>query len=179
MSKRKIFFDMDGTLTVFAKGDGMDLVTSPGYAKNREYVWPMIDAAYLLANYYGFEPWIASAVLPYSYSIPDKDYWIDHCPGHNLGTLIPKNHRVYIPYGTNKAEHLAEVAVPGDVFIDDFTQNLVHVHDYFDGRVTCIKVLNGINDTHHSWSGARISAFSDAETIALTIAGIADYAGRR
>lgn len=160
---RRVFFDMDGTLNVWALGDHIDKVSAPGYMRTRTPIDNMVEASRLLHKA-GIEVWILSSVLPYEHSMPDKDYWIDkHCPW-----FLP-DQRIYTPYGTNKADFLQGVAGPGDVFLDDYTANLKEVEGVFGEDLVCVKVLNGINDTNHSWHGRRISVFSDAETLAKTI----------
>lgn len=162
MRKTRIFFDMDGTLNQWESWRSLDEVSAPEY--NR-YLTPqenVINAAKLLSG--RFETWIASAVFPYEFIIPDKNYWNDNCV-----SFIPKEHRIYIPYGTNKSDYLKQVANPGDVLVDDYTQNLMDAESI--GMIG-VKCLNGINDTHHSWKGARISIYSDPASIAAAITGL-------
>lgn len=148
----KVFFDLDGTLNVFERVP-FEEVCRPGYMKYRKPHKSMIDAAKILSAA-GFDVWIASAVLPYEYSISDKDYWADkYCP------FIPKEKRLYIPYGENKAWHIREIANKGDFFVDDFTKNLVELSEV-PGLVN-VKCVNGINDTHGSWKGRRVYAWHD------------------
>lgn len=162
---RRIFFDMDGTLNVFESAKHLDEVSKPGYMKERTPIENMVEAARLLSEQY--DVWTASAVLPYDYSVPDKDYWLD-----KEMPFIPKDHRVYIPYGTDKGKALKPYIREGDIFIDDYSANLKAVSSYYKGRVSCIKCCNGINDTNHSWMGHRISIFSAPEVIADEIASV-------
>lgn len=165
MRKTRIFFDMDGTLNQWESWRSLDEVSAPAY--NR-YLTPqanIVGAARLLSGLY--ETWIASAVFPYEYVIPDKDYWNDRCV-----SFIPKEHRIYIPYGTNKSAYLSRVARPGDILVDDYTPNLLDAKGI--GMIG-VKCLNGINDTHHSWKGARISIYSDPASIAAAIIGLAQF----
>ena len=174
----KVFFDMDGTLNVWALGDHIDEVSAPGYMRSRTPIDTTIEASRLLHEM-GLEVWIVSAVLPYSHSVPDKNHWIEqHCP------WISRDHRRFPFFGENKAFAMEGLAEPGDVFLDDYTANLEALERTLGDRLTCVKVLNGINDTHHSWHGKRISIFSDAEAIAETVeafsmAGKAVSAGKR
>lgn len=162
----RIFFDMDGVLNVWELGTHIDVVSEPGYMRFRDPIRPMLSASRLLAEA-GYEVWVASAVLPYEHTIPDKKYWIrENCP------WFTEDHQIFIPYGTNKAKYLLDYVEAGDVFLDDYTQNLIDLHSAFRDKLECIKVLNGINDTRHSWNGKRISIYSDAESIAESIAAI-------
>lgn len=169
--KRRIFFDMDGTLNEWTLGDHIDKVSEPGYMRERIPIKSVVEAS-LLLEAFGYEVWIASAVLPFEHSVPDKDYWLDKvCP------WIAKEHRVYMPYGTNKADALADLVDAGDVFLDDYTPNLIDLDKRFSLEgVVCVKILNGINDTNHSWKGKRISIYSDAESIFDTITAFSKQA---
>lgn len=153
---KKIFFDLDGTLNVFEKVS-FEEVCRPGYMKYRRPHVQMVECARLLQNA-GYDVWIASAVLPYEYSVPDKNYWVDkYLP------FIPMTKRLYIPYGENKAWHIHEIANEGDVFVDDFTKNLNELSSV-PGLVN-VKCVNGINDTNKSWKGRRVYAWDSAESI--------------
>ena len=104
-------------------------------------------------------------MLPYKHSIPDKKFWIrQHCP------WFTEDRQVFIPYGTDKAKSLRDLVDYGDVFLDDYTANLRDLQNAFGKQMECVKVLNGINDTNHSWKGKRISIYSDAQHIAESIA---------
>lgn len=160
----RIFFDMDGVLNVWEANTHMDIVTAPGYMRTRKPIESMVKASKLLSKA-GFEVWIASAVLPYEHSIPDKKFWIrQHCP------WFTEDRQVFIPYGTDKAKSLRNLVDHGDVFLDDYTANLRDLQNAFGKQMECVKVLNGINDTNHSWKGKRISIYSDAQHIAESIA---------
>lgn len=162
--KPRIFFDMDGVLNVWELGTHIDVVTAPGYMKNRTPIRSMVEASKILADSSEYECWIASAVFPYDYSISDKNDWIKKtCP------WFDEDKRIYIPYGSNKSDRLYGTVVPGDVFLDDYTQNLMDLHQAFGKDLECVKVVNGINDTNHSWTGKRISIYSDPEQIAESI----------
>lgn len=160
----RVFFDMDGVLNVWEANTHMDIVTAPGYMRTRKPIESMVKASKMLSKA-GFEVWIASAVLPYEHSIPDKKFWIrEHCP------WFTENRQVFIPYGTDKAKSLRDLVDYGDVFLDDYTANLRDLQNAFGKQMECVKVLNGINDTNHSWKGKRISIYSDAQHIAESIA---------
>ena len=160
----RVFFDMDGVLNVWEANTHMDIVAAPGYMRTRKPIESMVKASELLSKA-GFEVWIASAVLPYEHSIPDKKFWIrEHCP------WFTEDRQVFIPYGTDKAKSLRNLVDHGDVFLDDYTANLRDLQNTFGKQMECVKVLNGINDTNHSWKGKRISIYSDAQHIAESIA---------
>lgn len=157
MQKNKVFFDMDGTLNVWERGESFENVCAPGYMRDRIPLGSIVQLSNLLQDA-GVSVWIASSVLPYAHSVSDKDYWIEkHCP------WIPKAHRIYIPYGENKSKELAKYVQPGDIIIDDYTKNLEDLQS-INGLI-CIKCVNGVNDTKHTWKGERISAFADPQLL--------------
>lgn len=170
--KPRIFFDMDGVLNVWELGTHIDVVTAPGYMKQRKPIESIVEASRML-YLCGYECWIASAVLPYDYSIPDKNYWIEkNCP------WFSQSRRIYIPYGSNKANKMQGKVMPGDVFLDDYTQNLLDLRKAFSTNLECIKVLNGINDSKHTWDGKRISIYSEPVEIAESIIAFSTHAKR-
>lgn len=109
------------------------------------------------------------------FAVKDKIAWLKA-----QGTNIPEENMVFVPYGQSKKEFLEEYLLTNminvnetDIFIDDYTKNLEEFEEAF---ITPVKVLNGINDTHKSWKGARISAFSSPETIIKSLVGISKVA---
>lgn len=168
--KPRIFFDMDGTLNVWELGTHIDVVSAPGYMRTRKPIESIVAASKML-HLLGYECWIVSAILPFEYSIPDKNYWVDqYCP------WFEKDRRIYIPYGSNKANKMYGNVLPGDVFLDDYTQNLMDLREAFASNLECIKVLNGINDSRHTWNGKRISIYSEPEEIADSIIAFSTFA---
>ena len=174
-SRNETVFDMDGTLSVFNKDAGPDIWSAPGYARNLAPITNMVRAVKLLINnpeYYGDRPevYILSAVVSMDFAVEDKKMWLK-----TMGINIPEKNLIFVPYGTSKADALAERGIEvdpdgSDVFIDDYTKNLIDMQ--MNSDLTPVKVLNGINDTHKTWQGARISADSSPRTIADTLVGI-------
>ena len=169
----KIFWDMDGTLNYFEKNESIDTVASPGYMKKRVPIRNMIGAMKIIEKA-GMHNCIASSILPYPHCIPDKDYWCD------MHINVPKERRYYNCCGESKADLLMQSgAEPGDIFIDDYTHNLNAVQN--DPRcegIICVKCVNDINDTHHSFGGARVSIYSSPEVIAAQLIGLHMYAAK-
>ena len=169
----KFVFDMDGTLNVF-EPIGPDELAKPGFMKNRQPFDNMLDAARILHED-GHEIWIASAVMPYEHVISDKNYWLDqHMP------YIPKERRIFIPYGQSKYDALHTFMQESDVFVDDYSDNLHGLVRRFTPGSSwiCVKCINGINDTNHSWNGARISVWTKGQIIADTLKGLS-YFGQK
>lgn len=162
----KIIFDMDGTLNYWDTNAHISKVAAPGYMRERKPIPSMVNATKLLLDW-GYEVWIASSVLPYEHAIPDKNFWLD-----NVMPWISEENRLFIPYGKNKATALKSIVETGDIFVDDYTENLIAVNDALCMTgLTCVKAVNDINDTHHSWPGKRVSVYSEARSIAETLEG--------
>lgn len=160
-----IVFDMDGTLVKWQQEKTLFDVSQPGYFKTVPEIRAMVEAARILSKR-GHRISTLSAVLPYDYCREDKLKWIEmHAP------FIRKEDRRFVPYSESKADILR--AIPSAVLVDDYTKNLLDVRSKAPDTVL-IKCINGVNDTHHTWNGARVSIFSAPEVIADTIEGIAE-----
>lgn len=79
------------------------------------------------------------------FALNEKNGWIDY--------YTPDiEERFFVPCGVPKAMQLNREA--SDWFlVDDLTDNLVAMNK---AGMNGIKILNGINDTHHSWQGFRV-----------------------
>lgn len=159
MKRFKIFVDGDGTLVKFDKEKTLFEVSKKGYFRDLPALGNMANAMDILKDY--AEIFLLSAVLPYDYVIADKDYCYDR-----VTPFIDKEHRIYVPYGVDKNSYLKGCSKK-DIFLDDYTKNLEGV-----GDITAIKVLNRINNTHGTWTGAVVNAYSKADVIADTIMGL-------
>lgn len=170
----KIFFDMDGTLSVFRTGIGPDIWSAPGYARTLDPLVNVKDAVKFFLqqpNAYGeeVEVYICSAVVSMTYAVEDKKVWLKE-----QGLDIPEDNLVFVPYGMSKAKALENAGIDinvGDLFVDDYTKNLCDILDTIP-NITPIKLLNGINDTNKSWQYERISAFSSPMTICNSLVAI-------
>lgn len=162
-TREPIFIDMDGTLAKWEETH-IDEVMSPGYFSCREPIYNMIGAVKILVEN-SHPVYITSKVISGTTAVIDKDTWLDtYLP------FIPKEYRFYIPYdaGDKNGIPLADGVQPYYVLVDDST------HYGLKGwKGVGIKVNNGINNTHRSWTGYMISTQSCAEVIANTISSIA------
>ena len=169
----KLFFDMDGTLSVFNKDAGPDKWAAPGYARGLDALDNVVRSVrFMLKNptYYGeeVEIYILSAVVSMDFAVKDKKYWLKE-----KEIFIPESRLIFVPYGSSKSKALEDAGIEtesSDLFIDDFTKNLYEMQN--NSNLTPVKLINGINDTHHSWQGARVSAFSSPKAIVDTLMGI-------
>lgn len=170
----RLFIDMDGTVAKW-ENCGIDEVAQKGYFANREPMQNMVNAIEHLGKW--FELVIVSAVFNDDHSVEDKKEWL-----RKEMPFLNTEDAVFVPYGVNKYEYLRKRLSDrgqkfhrGDVFLDDYTKNLIDIKDSGDDRIIPIKVLNGINDTNKTWKGFRLSSESDPETIACTVLALSEY----
>ncbi len=171
----KIFLDHDGTLAEFQLV-GPSVWSKAGYSRGLAPLGNMIPAVKLMLENplpimglmdESIDIYILSATVSDD-AIADKKWWYE-----DQGLDIPEDHMIFVPYGKSKKEALLNAGVdiePGDIFVDDYTKNLIEV-DGFNG-ITAVKLMNGINDTHKTWNGQRISAFSSPSEIIKALVGI-------
>ena len=158
----RIFIDMDGTIAKFHPEKSLEEVASAGYFKRVEPISQVINGIKALFTLPEIEIYVLSSVFNDDHSISDKNEWLDtYFP-------VPRDHRLFVPYGTSKSQWLKEIMGinPKDVLVDDFTKNLRQWHGIG------VKILNGINHTHASWRGYVLDGRMEAPYIAKTLLGI-------
>lgn len=167
--KKKLFLDFDGTLAEF-KNVGPDEYSRKGYSLTLQPHRSVVDAVRTLYESGEFELYLLSAVLPYKHCSEDKNAWLNHYLPE-----IKQENRIYSAYGCNKYEAIKNLGLTveaGDIFLDDYTVNLKQMDEDTNEVLTSVKLLNGINDTNKSWKGARISIYSDSESLSKQIRAI-------
>lgn len=148
--KVRLFIDFDGTMAEWRVG-GRYL--EDGYALSLKPHKELVSVVRELSLRGGVEIYVASAVVS-ERAARDKDAWLD--------TYIPeidRLHRLYIPYGENKAAwigaKLGRRLGTDDILLDDHSPNLL-AWEEAGGRG--IKFLNGINGKGLSWKGDRLES---------------------
>lgn len=151
----RIFFDMDGTLSQW-EDNPIEVVAKPGYFYNRKPVLTMVDALRKIQNQGSYEVYVLSSVFVDDHSVNEKIAW------NALYTGVPKSHQIYVPYGQDKQDYLAQFSPVNnwDILVDDFSYNL---HQW---KGKGIKVYNGVNGTKGSWKGAAVRNSFSADMIA-------------
>ena len=147
---RKLFVDMDGTIATWHQGMTLHDLCAPGYFANLEPMQNMTAALKMMMGY-GYPVFIVSAVLQGCDAEKDKNIWL------NRHLNIPWCNRFFVPYGESKTDVLRRFASSGDIMLDDYSTNL---HEIVASGIDMIpvKVMNGINGTKGTWTGARIDA---------------------
>ena len=86
---------------------------------------------------------------------------------------ISRDRRIFVPYGTDKGEYLKSIGFNpngSDILLDDFTPNLRTWHG------VGVKLLNGINGTHGTWTGYVVNGKGSADVVAKSLLGILQVA---
>lgn len=174
MNKKNLFIDMDGTVAEWNNQASLDEVSTAGYFRERIPMWTVIRAIEMLKN--KFNLIICSAALQDDHSVDDKKHWLSQ-----YMPFVDLNQAIFVPYGTSKYKSLEKAMESmdmsindGDIFIDDFTKNLLDMRQMSGGKIIPVKLCNGINDTKKTWDGYRVSSASASYVIAMTLLGIAE-----
>ena len=148
--KKRLFVDMDGTLAEFNPTKKLEDLYEEGYFRDLRPYQTVVDAIkYIIKNNPDIEVFVLSAYLTDSeFALSEKKEWLDqHLPE------LDSKHRLFCACGSDKG-----AVVPGgirhtDRLLDDYTHNLM----LWSPPGIGLKLLNGINDTHKTWKGARIN----------------------
>lgn len=154
--RKRLFWDMDGTLAKWNTAATVEDLYSKGYFLNREPEEDLCFLAGLLSG--GIESYILTACMAGSdYLIPEKKIWIKK--------EIPMlRHRIlFVPCGVSKADFVRDMfredLCTEDILIDDHSPNLIK---WEEAGGQGVKWINGINNSAKSgFSGARCDSSSD------------------
>lgn len=167
--KERLFVDMDGTLAVFKTVDTLETLYEQGYFMKLLPQMNVVEAVKLVMEHYKdeVEVFIMSAVLTDSeYALKEKNEWLDkYLPEIN------HDHRIFPPCGTDKKEYIPGGVKESDHLMDDYTHNLTLWQPPAKG----IKLLNGINDTHGTWTGDKLDYRKNGAQLAKDIVSIIQH----
>lgn len=163
--KQRLFVDMDGTLAVFKQVDELETLYEKGYFLNLAPQRNVLAAIKELAvNHPEIEVNILSAYLTDSqYALQEKNEWLDR-----FLPEIDRDHRVFVPCGTDKKEGIRDGIRRNDFLLDDYTKNL----NEWQPPARGIKLLNGINHSRGTWQADRLRHDRDAASLATAILSI-------
>jgi len=149
MEKKRLFVDMDGTLAVFTPVDEMETLYQEGYFLNQKPHENVVEGIRLLmTEYKDIDVYILSSYLTDSkYALNEKNEWLDRY----LPEIDPE-HRIFVPYGKDKADWIEGGIDKYDYLLDDYTKNLVSWQE----SGSAVKLLNAINGSRGSWTGDKI-----------------------
>lgn len=163
--KQRLFVDMDGTLAVFKPVDEMETLYEQGYFLNLTPHENVVDAIKEIAtNHPEIEVNILSAYLTDSkYALKEKNEWLDRYLPE-----VDRDHRVFVPCGTDKKEGIREGVRKNDFLLDDYTKNL----NEWQPPARGIKLLNGINHTRGTWEHDRLRHDRESSSLAAAIISV-------
>ena len=163
--RQRLFVDMDGTLAVFKPVDEMETLYEKGYFLNLEPHENVVAAVKeIIAKNSDIEVNILSAYLSDSkYALQEKNAWLDkYLPE------IDREHRVFVPCGTDKKEGIRDGIRKDDFLLDDYTKNL----NEWQPPARGIKLLNGINHSRGTWSYDCLRYDREAGSLASAIVSV-------
>lgn len=154
----KLYVDMDGTLTKW-ESVPIEVVASKGYFRNLTPEFNVLRMVRrMIAEDNGIEVFILSAVFQDDHSVCEKKEWL-----HEFLPEMAEENMVFVPYGEKKGEYVREA---GAFLLDDFSRNL---HEW---EGVGVKIYNGINGTHGTWSGYSIRSDMESDTMYRQLLGI-------
>lgn len=165
-----LFIDFNGTLAEFRCDDGPDKYAAKGYTATLLPQENVVEAVRYIIKNKLMNVVFTGAVLPYEYCIEERYQW--------MKKYLPEvTEFIFSDYGKSKLSAMINYGIrKGDVLLDDYNVNL---QEGIDHAVIPVKLVNQVNDMHHSWCGARVSAFTDPEILAMQIVGISEMQKRR
>ncbi len=159
---KRLYVDMDGTLAEFKEVDTLEKLYEEGYFLNLKPQMNVIDAVRkLIEHNQDVEVFIMSSVLSDSrYALNEKNEWLNkYLPE------IDEEHRIFPPCGDDKKYYIPGEMDHNNYLLDDYTKNLAQ----WEPPCIGIKLLNGINHTHGTWQGAKVSMELSPEELVQAI----------
>lgn len=141
----RIFIDMDGTLAEWKNIESnKELYQKDYYYSLKPNINILNETKKLIED--GKNIYILSSFLTDSeFALKEKNLWLDkYLPE------LPREKRIFVPYGDSKYKYLPSKITPSDYLIDDHTKNLL---DWQQAGGIGIKFLNGINHINGVWQG--------------------------
>lgn len=167
----RVFVDMDGCLAEFKQPNRFEDLFEKNYFLNLRPHANIVETVKALDKNQNYEVYILSSVLQESkYAKQEKALWLkQYLPELNEEQIIfsqcNKSKVAFVPNGIKET----------DILLDDYNLNL---KEWKLAGARPIKVVNGINDKHHSWSGLRINymeSASDSIDIINSVANTLQY----
>ncbi len=167
IQKTRVFVDMDGCLAEFKSVNRFEDLFEKNYFLNLRPHANIVETVKALNQNPNYEVYILSSVLQESgYAKQEKMLWLEqYLPELNEEQIIfsqcNKSKVAFVPNGIKET----------DILLDDYNLNL---KEWKLAGARPIKVVNGINDKHHSWSGLRINYMESASDSINTINSVAN-----
>ena len=160
--KKNVYIDFDGVLGLFDTTKSIEEVAKPGYSLTVPLMKEMCNAVKMLkeddtlSKEFNFKLLSAAIAL---HAEQDKTQVLREEFDDRFA-----DDAVFVQYGTSKSQY----AEGGNILIDDFSPNL---HEWEAAGGIGIKVYNGINGNHGTWTGYSVHSKAKPEVIYRTIKG--------
>ena len=137
--KRRLFVDMDGTLTTFTPAT-METLRRKGYFASLPPHEKVVEAiGYIAAELDNVEVFILTAVLDTPFAKKEKREWLrKHLP------QIDDAHIIFVPCGADKKQFIPGGKGAFDFLLDDYSANL---HQWGKGAIKLRNAINGTKGT--------------------------------
>lgn len=163
--KKRLFVDMDGTLTVFQTVENDEELYREHFFENSEPNENVVEAVRdIILHHPEIEVYILSSVLADSrYCLSEKKAWLKkYLPE------CPEERYIFPPCGCCKKDYVPGGIRNDDFLLDDYSLKLRHWQPHARG----IKLLNGINGNNGTWTGDRVSIQSSPEELSEKLCAI-------
>ena len=166
----RVFVDMDGCTAEFKPTTKFEDLFEKGYFRNHKPLNNIVEAVKSLDQNPNYEVFILSSTLKESkYAEQEKRGWLqEHLPEFTDEQVI------FSECGKSKVAFVPSGIRDTDILLDDYNNNL---KEFSLAGAKAIKVVNGVNDTHHSWDGDRIYHTANATESVNTINKVAGLSG--
>ena len=145
----RVFFDIDGCTAEFKPTTKFEDLFEKGYFRNLKPLDNVVETVKLLNQSQDFEVYILSSTLEESrFAKQEKKEWIkEHLPE------LTDEQVILSECGKSKVDFVPGGIRNTDILLDDYNINL---REWSQAGAKAVKVVNGINDRTHSWTGERI-----------------------
>jgi 5'(3')-deoxyribonucleotidase len=162
--KKRLFFDLDGTLIEYKPVISVEQFLQPGYFLYLRPFCQMLKTVQALMEDPDVEVYILTGIPKKSKTAKrEKLTWIKwNLPG------FPEDHCLFVINGEDKQESVPGGIRNSDCLIDDYSHNL----HFWKGKG--IKAMNGVNGHHGTWKADTINVYDDASLILQKIRSAAN-----
>lgn len=162
MTKKVIFWDLDGTLAKWNAQATMKDIVMPGYFANLAPEVHLVQLANMIASFQCCDSYVLSHYIPETQALADKKVW---CKKY-LPQIQPE-HLLFVPCGVAKATYINDLMKhdiqDNYILIDDNSGNL---RNWQAAGGHAVKWLNKINGVNQTFTGPRLD---QAEKVAEEI----------
>jgi len=162
MTRKRLFVDMDGTLSQFNKVYMyLEALFEKGFFLDQPPELNLIEALrFIIANHPEVEVFVTPAVVDSEYCKAEKNAWLDkYLPE------LDNDHRIFYDVNHDLNDYIPSGLTDRDYVLDDYNRNLNTVLEH---ESNAIKAVNDLNDTYvlespkpYAWLGPIIRVDQD------------------